>query len=84
MGFTVQNDENQKKDNVNHPEHYLQNGIETIDYIESLGKDVIEGFCLGNSIKYLSRYRKKNGIEDLKKAKWYLDKLIEILESNND
>lgn len=74
-------DLNKNKDNVNHPDHYKQGGIETIDYIESLGQDVREGFCIGNVIKYVSRYKKKNGLEDLKKAKWYLERIISSMEA---
>lgn len=62
---------------VNHPSHY-QGKIEVIDYLEDkLGKEGFEGFCIGNVLKYVSRYKGKNGIEDLKKARWYLDKIIE-------
>jgi hypothetical protein len=57
-------------DEVNHPKHYNQGKIETIDYIEGMG------YIEGNIIKYVSRYKHKNGLEDLKKAKWYLDRLI--------
>lgn len=68
-----------KYDNVNRPEHYqTKNGLETIDAIEAV--------CTGNVIKYMSRWKKKNGIEDLKKAEWYLQRLIrheEIEESKN-
>lgn len=64
-------------DNVNKPVHY-QGKIECIDCIESAtdGLKGIEAFCTGNAIKYLYRWKKKNGIEDLKKAKWYIDKLL--------
>ena len=68
-------------DNVNHPEHYKNNGIECIDIIIFiLGKTGVKFFCLGNVVKYIFRYPKKNGIEDLKKARWYLNKLIELEE----
>lgn len=66
-------------DNVNHPSHYISdNGLETIDVIEafSMGLEGAEAFYIGNVIKYISRWKKKNGLEDLEKAKWYLDKLI--------
>lgn len=65
-------------DNVNKPVHY-QGKIECIDCIESAtdGLQGIEAFCTGNAIKYLYRWKKKNGIEDLKKAKWYIDKLLD-------
>lgn len=64
-------------DNVNKPVHY-QGKVECIDCIESAtdGLQGIEAFCTGNAIKYLYRWKKKNGIEDLKKAKWYIDKLL--------
>tara|TARA_R100000008_G_C3570469_1_gene161792 strand:- start:745 stop:960 length:216 start_codon:yes stop_codon:yes gene_type:complete len=68
------------KDQVDHPDHYNVGNIETIDYIESLGMS--EGFCAGNAIKYISRYKFKNSpLQDLKKAKWYLEYLIKKLES---
>lgn len=69
-------------DMVNHPVHYTQGGIECIDCIKSatVGKIGIEAFCVGNAIKYLFRYEEKNGIEDVKKARWYIDRLIKELE----
>lgn len=63
-------------DPVERPAHYCQGAIETIDYIESLG--IGEAFCQGNAIKYLSRYRLKGGVEDLRKARWYVDRLITL------
>ena len=69
-------------DMVNHPSHYTQGCIECIDCIKSatVGKVGIEAFCVGNAIKYLFRYEEKNGIEDFKKARWYIDRLIKELE----
>lgn len=67
------------KDNINHPDHYISdNGLETIDVIEAWTKDLegIDAVCTGNAIKYISRWNKKNGVEDLKKAKWYIERLI--------
>jgi hypothetical protein len=64
-----------KADRVKRPEHYTK-GIETWDYI--ISKDM--SFVEGNIVKYVSRWKQKNGIEDLKKAKQYLDKLIDIEE----
>jgi hypothetical protein len=61
-----------KVDNVKHPEHYTQ-GIEMWDYAYSHGLDFFEG----NVLKYVTRWRHKNGMQDLLKAKQYLDKLIE-------
>ena len=56
-------------------------GIETIDYLESaLTHDEYVGFLKGNILKYLSRERFKNGIEDCKKAKWYMDRLVSFSE----
>ena len=70
------------QDNVNSPSHY-QGKVEVIDYItDKLSAEEFEGYCAGNVIKYISRYKKKNGLEDLKKCEWYLKKLIQILESN--
>ncbi len=69
------------KDNVNHPDHYTQGEIECIDAIKAatVGKTGIEAACVGNIIKYLWRYEQKNGVEDCRKAKWYLDRLIKEL-----
>ena len=61
------------EDNVNHPKHYTNGDIEPIDYINGNNMDYLEG----NIIKYISRYKFKNGIEDLEKAKFYLNMLIE-------
>jgi len=59
-------------DNIKEPSHYIANKIEPIDFIIQNEFD----FCEGNVIKYISRYKRKNGIEDLKKAKQYIDFLI--------
>ena len=66
-----------KPDMVNSPPHYNQVGIECIDAIRAATSDGYEYYLQGNIIKYLWRYRYKNGVEDLKKAQWYLEKLIE-------
>lgn len=65
-------------DTVNEPPHYNQAGIECIDAIAAAtsGKTGIEAVCVANVIKYLWRYELKNGVEDVKKARWYLDRLI--------
>jgi hypothetical protein len=64
-------------DPVNHPSHYTSGDIECIDAIKEAtkGLDGFEGFCTGNAIKYLWRWKKKNGVEDLKKAGWYITRL---------
>jgi hypothetical protein len=68
-------------DPVNNPSHYNQGGIETIEAIRSaLGRDGFCDYCCGNAMKYVWRWRHKGGIEDLKKARWYLDRVIEELE----
>lgn len=76
----------QQNDAVNHPSHYTQGRFEVIDIIEDAvqGADPFEAVCLANVIKYTTRYRHKNGVEDLKKAQWYLAKLITILEGGNE
>lgn len=71
---------------VNHPDHYQsKSGLEAIDVIEAFcdGLNGLEAFCTGNAMKYLCRWKKKNGIEDLKKAQWYLNRLIEYVENPN-
>ena len=66
---------------VNHPPHYNQGGMEVIDVIEEgIGDQGFIGYLLGNILKYLLRFRHKGKpIEDLKKARWYLDKLIAVV-----
>lgn len=68
-------------DNVNNPAHYAAGGIETLDYIKAKVKDY-PSYAAGNILKYVSRYEHKNGIEDLKKAQFYLNDLIEWMESD--
>lgn len=64
-------------DMINHPPHYTQCRIEPIDVIE----DWKLGFCDGNAVKYIARHKHKGApVEDLKKARWYLDRLIRRLE----
>lgn len=71
---------NENTDNVNNPSHYTAGGIETLDYIKAKVKDY-PSYVAGNILKYVSRYEHKNGIEDLKKAQFYLNDLIEWMES---
>lgn len=69
-------------DNINHPAHYTTGSIEVIDYLQDKMPDkMFEGFCVGNALKYLSRYKHKGGVEDLKKAQWYLSRIIGVMES---
>lgn len=69
-------------DMVNSPPHYNKAGVECIDAIEAATEDGFEYYLQGNILKYLWRYRYKNGVEDLEKAKWYLEKLINIKGDN--
>ena len=64
-------------DMVNKPKHYTTEGIECIDYIKQQLNEDFPSFCEGNVIKYLHRWRYKGGTEDLRKARWYLDKMLE-------
>lgn len=70
---------NTDKEMVNHPSHYTSGKVECIDAIESATCDLtgIEAVCTANIIKYVWRWKLKNGVEDLEKAEWYLQKLIE-------
>jgi len=70
-------------DNVNSPSHYNQAGIECIDAIKASLGDGYQDYCKGNVVKYLWRYKYKNGIEDLKKAQWYLNSMVEDVENND-
>ena len=66
-----------KEDTVNHPSHYTDGGIECIEAIEaSLSLEEFRGYCKGNIQKYVWRERLKGNVESLKKAAWYLDRLI--------
>jgi hypothetical protein len=66
---------------VDHPSHYNYGSIETIDVIEEQNWGV--GFCAGNAVKYIMRHEHKGKpIEDLEKAKWYLERLIEFYRNN--
>ena len=71
-------------DMVNSPPHYNKAGVECIDAIAAATGDGYEYYLQGNIMKYLWRYRYKNGTEDLKKAQWYLAKLIEEVEGCYD
>ena len=66
-------------DMVNRPHHYNKGKIEAIEAIrESMEPEQFKGYLKGNILKYVWRYEYKNGIEDLRKAEWYLKKLIEV------
>lgn len=68
---------------VSHPSHYQsETGLEVIDVIEAFTFDLkgIEAVDTGNALKYICRWKAKNGVQDLKKAMWYLTHLIEHVE----
>lgn len=79
-----ENEETKKTldDKVNHPSHYSYGDIEIIDFIEQVTKDYKPelAFAIGNAIKYISRANRKNGKEDLDKARWYLNRAFEKWE----
>lgn len=77
--------EDAKADPVNRPAHYTSGGIECIDAMQAaFGDEAVKDFCLCNAFKYLWRHRQKNGVEDLKKARWYLNRLIREMEVEDD
>ena len=77
---TKENFEEETEDTANHPTHYTVGDIEVIEYIkDKLTKDEYVGYCIGNVIKYVSRYKHKNGKEDLDKALVYLSWAIEVM-----
>ncbi len=66
-------------DNVNHPSHYTHGKYECIDILQDITSDLqgLDAICTANAVKYLWRWKHKNGVEDLKKAAWYINRLIE-------
>jgi len=72
-------------DRVNNPIHYGQGKIECIEYIQdSLTREEFIGYLRGNIAKYNHRWRYKNGVEDLKKAQWYHNRLISFMEDDSN
>ena len=70
-----------KEDVVNHPSHYETGKFECIEVMQEVfGKEAVQNFCLCNAFKYLYRTKRKNGLEDVKKCRWYVDKFIELEE----
>ena len=69
-------------DNVNHPAHYEVGNYECIKVMEAIfGSEYVFHFCVCNAFKYLWRHQRKNGFEDLDKARWYLTKALELSEN---
>ncbi len=72
----------ENEDVVNAPSHYTAGGIETIDYMQAkMSDEQFKGYLLGNVIKYTSRFQYKNGLQDLEKSQWYLDRLVELMKN---
>lgn len=68
-------------DNVNHPSHYETGKFNCIEVmLETQGVEAVKNFCICNAFKYLYRHKRKNGLEDVKKAEWYIHKYIELEE----
>lgn len=78
MEYMKMRAEKEKEDMVNNPPHYNKAGIETIDAIGAATNEGFKYYLQGNILKYIWRYEYKNGVEDLEKAQWYLNKLIEV------
>lgn len=70
-------------DQVGEHDHYDNMTLEPIQVIESMGQEYLKGFCVGNALKYSMRFESKNGIEDLRKAQWYLNYWENYLLKNN-
>lgn len=82
----LDNDDSNKpvegEDIVNHPPHYETGKFECIDVmIETQGIESVMSYCVCNALKYIYRHKRKNGLEDIKKAVWYLNKYIELSKS---
>ena len=76
--------ESAKEDVVNHPSHYESGKFECIEVMEEvMGVEAVKNFCICNAFKYLYRHKRKNGLEDIKKAKWYLDHYIKLSEGED-
>lgn len=75
------------EDVVNHPSHYQsKSGLETIQVIDAFTADLVgtEAVCTGNILKYMCRWKSKNGLQDLEKAKWYLEHLINHIKKESE
>ena len=73
------------EDIISRPEHYTYGSIECIDAIKEATRYLRgeEAFCIGNAIKYLWRWKHKNGLEDLRKAQWYISRVLTSNEEND-
>ena len=76
---------NPPKEEIDHPSRYAGGKYECIDVmVDVFGVDATKHFCLLNAFKYIWRQEHKNGVEDIKKASWYLNKYIELSENTNE
>lgn len=83
--FAIEKYKAKQNDVVNSPNHYTQNGRETIENIrDTMSSEGYQGYCVGNVVKYLARYKFKNGLEDVRKAKKYIEFLEEELMKQED
>ena len=74
-----------KSDPVNHPSHYVTGKYECIEVMqETQGTEAVKNFCICNAFKYLYRHNGKNGLEDIEKAIFYLNKFVELEESKGN
>lgn len=79
------NEMSNSTDAVNHPSHYSNGKYECIEVMQSIfGAEKVKAFCELNAFKYMWRSNKKNGTEDLKKARFYTDYLIKMEDANNE
>lgn len=73
------------KEEINHPDRYAGGKFECIDVMADVfGEEAVKDFCLLNAFKYIWRQEKKGGVEDVKKAVWYLNKYIELSDSHEN
>lgn len=76
---------NPPKDEINHPDRYAGGKFECIEVMADVfGEEAVKHFCLLNAFKYIWRQEKKGGVEDVKKAVWYLNKYIELSDSHEN
>lgn len=75
----------EEQDIINHPSHYQTGKYDCIEVMEeALGKEAVKDFCLCNAFKYIYRHKRKNGLEDIKKAQYYINKYVEMEEKASD
>lgn len=85
MNFFSPEQADEPREEINHPQRYAGGKYECIDVMTDVfGVDAVRNFCKLNAFKYLWREKQKNGVEDIKKAVWYLNKLIELSENINE